>query len=159
MRNNRTWVGAFCTAAGISILSAVCLFPGLLTAWKSFFSAPAADFPPVFTLSSYVRVLLSHPEFHTWFWNSGLMVALIILIHVPVSLLAGYGFSQYTFRGKKLLFFLYIVLMLMPFQATIVPQYLTLSWLGLLDTRAAVQKAPTHVLLFLIGIHPALQFQ
>lgn len=90
------------------------------------------------TLEQYGRALLQNMEFYTGFWNSLLNTALILLINIPVSLLAGYGFSQYRFPGRNALYWLYVVLMLLPFQAVVVPQYIVLQKTGLLGSRWAV---------------------
>lgn len=95
-------------------------------------------------VSQYEKILLDSKEFYTWFWNSACYTALILLIHIPVSILAAYGLSQFRFPGRNVLFFLYMLLMLLPFQATSVPQYLTLDALDILDTgKAVILPAPT----------------
>ena len=72
--------------------------------------------------------------FYVWFWNSAAYTASTLAVSLPVSVLAGYGFSQFSFPGRNFLLGFYVLLMLMPFQATVVSQYLTLNALGLLDT-------------------------
>ena len=76
--------------------------------------------------------------FYVWFWNSAAYTASTLAVSLPVSVLAGYGFSQFSFPGRNFLLGFYVLLMLMPFQATVVSQYLTLNALGLLDTPWAV---------------------
>lgn len=115
-------------------ISVACVLPYISALKGSFLS----DKEGVFSLIQYGQVLLLNRAFYTWFWNSVLMVGGIVCINLPISLMAGYGFSQYRFRGRELMFFLYILLMLMPFQATIVPQYLTLNKLQLINSPAAV---------------------
>lgn len=90
------------------------------------------------TLEQYGRTLFQTEKFMRSFWNSVIYTVVIIAINLPVSLLAAYGFTQFDFRGRKTIFWGYIVLMLMPFQATIVPQYLTLKALNILNTPKAV---------------------
>jgi len=89
-------------------------------------------------LEQYGRALFQTEKFMRGFWNSVIYTVVIIAINLPVSLLAAYGFTQFNFRGRDTIFWAYIVLMLMPFQATIVPQYLTLKALNILDTPRAV---------------------
>lgn len=89
-------------------------------------------------MRQFETLLLFRPEFFRWFWNSVLIVGSVLLFNIPVSLLAGYGFSQFTFPMKKYLYFLYILLMILPFQATMIPQYLTLKFLGIIGTRASL---------------------
>ena len=57
---------------------------------------------------------------------------------VTVSTLAGYGFAKCSFPGKKILFFLLMVLMIMPLQVTLVPNFIILDGLKLLNTYYAL---------------------
>ena len=84
------------------------------------------------SMAQYGQLLLQTPRFFEGFWNSFFYTALILLFNVPLSLAAAYGFSRFRFKGRFPLFWLYILMILLPFQATVVPQYLTLKALGLL---------------------------
>ena len=90
------------------------------------------------TVAAYVELLLDTPQFFTVFWNSCMQVFPIILGHVLLGAPAAWAFAKFHFRGKKILYTLYIVLMLMPFQVTMVSSYLVLNKLGLIDTVWAV---------------------
>lgn len=90
------------------------------------------------TLQAYVELLLDTPQFFTVFWNSCRQVLHIILGHVLLGAPAAWAFAKFHFRGKKILYTLYIVLMLMPFQVTMVSSYLVLNKLRLIDTVWAV---------------------
>lgn len=116
----------------LSLFAILCLVPAVLLFLNSF-----TLFGQV-SLAQYEDILLYRKEFYLWFWNSVGYTAAILVIHLPVSILAAYGFTQYEFRGKKLLMGLYILFMLMPFQATVVSQYITLDAMNLLDTRLAI---------------------
>jgi multiple sugar transport system permease protein len=72
------------------------------------------------------------------FWNSVRLVAPIVIGQVIVGTLAAWGFAQYQFWLKKPLFMAYIALMMMPFQVTLVPSFLVLDRLSLIDTPWAV---------------------
>jgi len=93
------------------------------------------DYP---TLRPYVELLLDSPAFFVMFWNSIKLVIPILIGQILVAVPAAWGFAKYHFKGKKVLFTLYIALMLMPFQVTMVSNYLVLDTLHLLDTRMAV---------------------
>ena len=84
-----------------------------------------------FSLVQYEDILLYTKEFFTWFWNSVLYTAAILALCVPIALLAAFGLTQYRFHGRNALLFLYTLLMLLPFQATVVAQHLLLNTLGL----------------------------
>ena len=95
-------------------------------------------FPRYPTLQSYVRLLLDTPEFFHMFWNSMLEVVPVLAGHLLVAVPAGWAIARYHFAGRKLLYFLYMMLMIMPFQITMVSGYLVLDQLKLLDTHLAV---------------------
>ena len=95
-------------------------------------------FPVYPTLRGYVELLLDTPQFFTVFWNSCKQVFPIILGHIVLGAPAAWAFARFEFRGKKVLYTLYIVLMLMPFQVTMVSSYLVLNKLGFIDTIWAI---------------------
>lgn len=90
------------------------------------------------TLRPYIELLFDSPEFFVMFWNSCRQVFPVIIGQVLIGAAAAWAFARYRFRGKKILFFLYIVLMLMPFQVTMVSSYLVLDGLGLMDSIWAI---------------------
>lgn len=90
------------------------------------------------TLQPFVALLLDAPEFFAMFWNSCAQVFPVVLGQVLIGAPAAWAFARFRFRGKKALFSLYIVLMLMPFQVTMVSSYLVLDGLGLMNTIWAI---------------------
>lgn len=93
------------------------------------------DYP---TFSHFKRLLFFTPQFFVVFWNSVRMTLLILLGQLLAAVPAAWAFAVYRFRGSRLLFRLYVVLMLMPFQVTMLSQYLVLGRLRLMDTQWAV---------------------
>ena len=94
--------------------------------------------PQAPTLQSLVEVLLDSPGFFPMFWNSVAIAAGILLGQLLLALPASWALARFPFVGKKTIMTLYIVLMLMPFQVLMFPQYLVLDDLQLLDTLWAV---------------------
>lgn len=94
--------------------------------------------PNVVTFSQYNTVLIQSPEYLLLFWNSVLLVLPIVIMQVLIAALAAYSFTRWKSRWKEILFFTYIILMLMPFQVTLVPNFLVADFLGILDTRWAI---------------------
>lgn len=90
------------------------------------------------TLEHYSTLLFKTPEFFVLFWNSIKLVALILAGQLLIGVPAAWGFAVYEVRGKNVLFTLYVVLMLLPFQVTMLSSYLALKQMGLLDTHLAV---------------------
>lgn len=90
------------------------------------------------TLGHFTDLLIFTPEFYTVFWNSLLMVGFILVFQLVVAVPSAWAFARFRFRGKKLLFNLYVIFMLMPFQVTMLSQYIVLDRFQLMDTRWAV---------------------
>ena len=93
------------------------------------------DYP---TLEHYKRLLFLSPAFFKLFWNSIGMTAGILLGQLVIAVPAAWAFAVYRFRGKNVLFSLYVILMLLPFQVTMLSKYLVLQDAGLMGTRWAV---------------------
>lgn len=93
------------------------------------------DYP---TLEHYKRLLFFSPAFFRLFWNSVGMTAGILAGQLVVAVPAAWAFAVYRFRGRNVLFSLYVILMLLPFQVTMLSKYLVLQDAGLMDTRWAV---------------------
>lgn len=81
-----------------------------------------------------MELLLDTPNFFTVFWNTCLQSFPQVLGQFLVATPAAWAFSRLRFRGRGVLFLVYIVLMLMPFQVLMAPSYLVFSRLGLMDT-------------------------
>lgn len=90
--------------------------------------------PQYFTLRPYVELLLDSPDFFVMFWNSSRQVFPILLGQIVIGMLAAWAFARFQFRGRRRLFFGYMVLMILPFQVTMVSNYILLSKLSLMDT-------------------------
>ena len=70
--------------------------------------------------------------------NTTVMAALIALGQLLTGLLAGYAFAAWEFRGKSLLYLAFVATWLVPFQVTMLPNYVLLAQLGVLNTIAGV---------------------
>ena len=90
------------------------------------------------TLRTVTELLLDTPQFFVMFWNSAGQVFPQLLGQLLFGAPAAWALSRFKFRGRGALSTLYIVLMLMPFQVTMVPNYLVLNKLGLMDTVWAI---------------------
>lgn len=90
------------------------------------------------TLQPLVQLLLDTPAFFAMFWNGCKLAAPQILGQLLVAAPAAWVFSKLPFPGRKLLYAVYLILMVLPFQITMVPNYLVLDMLGLMDTHLAV---------------------
>ena len=94
--------------------------------------------PDKVSFTQYFTVLLKSPDFLYKFWNSVILVAPIVLAQLAVASVAAYGFTRWRGKIRDTIFFAYVILMLMPYQVTLVPNYLVSDYLGLLNTRWAI---------------------
>lgn len=90
------------------------------------------------TLRHYIRLLMDSPEFFVMFWNSVKLTGAILAGQIIAGTAAAWGFAKYSFPLKKALFTIYILLMMMPFQVTMLSSYLVLNQFRLVDTSLAI---------------------
>ncbi|MDP4094238.1 MAG: carbohydrate ABC transporter permease [Bacillota bacterium] len=90
--------------------------------------------PDIATIRQYYNVLIKKLQFLIMFWNSVKITIPIVFGQVLVGSMAAYAFSKLKFPGRERLFFLYIIVMLMPFQVTLVPNYIISDKLGLINS-------------------------
>ena len=83
------------------------------------------------TLGNVVELLLDSPEFFKMFWNSAKITVFILAGQLIFGMPAAWGMARYDFRGKKMIYTFYIVMMMMPFQVTMLSEYLVLDRLHL----------------------------
>lgn len=94
--------------------------------------------PDMVELSQYSTVLLKSPEYLLKFWNSVILVVPIVVFQIFIALGAAYSFMRFRGRIREIIFFVYVALMLMPYQVTLVPNYLVADWFHILDTRWSI---------------------
>lgn len=94
--------------------------------------------PDRVTLSQYKEGLIMSPEYLLKFWNSVILVLPIVIFQLAVAAVAAYSFTRWRGKLRSGIFFLYVILMLMPYQVTLVPNYLVSDWLGIVNTRWSV---------------------
>jgi multiple sugar transport system permease protein len=94
--------------------------------------------PDMVSFDQYYTLLLKSPEYLLKFWNSVIYVVPITLFQILIASLAAYSFTRFTGKKKTIIFFLYIILMLMPYQVTLVPNYLVSKWTHILNTKWAI---------------------
>ncbi len=94
--------------------------------------------PDKVTFDQYKAVLIQNSDYLMKFWNSVILTVPITVFQMAVAIFTSYGFSRYPNKFKSIIFFAYIILMIMPYQVTLVPNFLVADKLGMLDTRKAV---------------------
>lgn len=94
--------------------------------------------PDAVSFKQYFLVLFNSPDYLLKFWNSVIMVVPIVIFQMAVALFAAYGFTRYRGKLREIIFFAYVILMLTPYQVTLVPNYLVSDALNILNTRWAI---------------------
>lgn len=94
--------------------------------------------PDWLSFGQYAEVLVLTSKFLGMFWNSVALVVPIVAGQAVVASLAAYAFAKLRFFGRDKLFMLYLLAMLMPFQVTLVPNYIVIDKLGLMNHASAI---------------------
>ena len=114
------------------ILAVIAVFPVVYTVFNSFM------FESKFSLQGYANVFLLTPDYLMKFWSSVFISFAIMAGQILISCLGGYGFAKFKFPLKNIIFYFMIILMMMPLQVTLVPNFIVLDWLGLIGTYTAL---------------------
>ncbi|AMM85582.1 carbohydrate ABC transporter permease [Martelella sp. AD-3] len=123
----------------IAVVVAVTMFPFLWMLISSFkklselYTVPPTWIPEAPSWANYTKVLFES-NVPRYFLNSLIISAGSTAIALALAILASYGFARFKFRGKSLAISLIIVGQLLPTAAIIVPLYVVLNWLNLLNT-------------------------
>lgn len=94
--------------------------------------------PKRFTLEQYQKLLFQSPEYLRMFWNSVLLVVPVIIGQYILAPLAAYGLENLRWKYKEALFFMYIIVMLMPTQILLVPNFIVAGWLGIRESYLSI---------------------
>ena len=171
-------VGRFVSALFLVIICALTLLPIILTFLYSFF--PMSEMkaflgtrnnydqtrfmdvllaPSLVSLRQYYDLLIDKPLYLQLFMNSVIYTLLILAGEIFFIPTLAYALSRFRFKGRNALFFMVLMLMLLPFQVTMAPSVLTMRALGLMNTPWAVilplMFAPFYIFLmrqFMVGI-------
>lgn len=99
---------------------------------------PLHFIPDWITLDGFKEVFLLRPHYLMKFWSSMLISVTIVAGQMIIAVLGGYAFSRFRFPCRNIIFFLIILLMMLPLQVTLVPNYIMLDRFGLIGTYVAV---------------------
>jgi multiple sugar transport system permease protein len=96
--------------------------------------AEALHFPPILIphkldFGNYSQALQAAP-FGRFFINSAVVTVVTVVSNVAICALAGYAFARYRFLGRGVLFVVIMSTLMVPFQVTMIPQFIITKWLG-----------------------------
>lgn len=135
--------GRLISAAAMLALAACVIYPLLWMLVSSLkyeydiFRFPPALFAPRYTLEHYVDVWRRLPLLR-FFVNTIVFAGCVSLLSVFLDAMAGYAFARFRFRGRDTLFTLVLITMMVPFQVLMIPLFLEVYKLGLLNTYAGL---------------------
>jgi multiple sugar transport system permease protein/alpha-1,4-digalacturonate transport system permease protein len=101
------------------------------------FEAAARLVPSSVSAANFLAVLRRYPVL-VWVDNSVIIAVVAVVLTVFINLLCGYTFAKFRFPGRDILFFAILGALMVPIQVILVPEFLIVSWLGLLNTHLGV---------------------
>lgn len=96
-----------------------------------------AFIPVGFTLENYARVFARVPMLR-YIWNSIFYILMTLMGSLIINSLCGYALAKFEFRGKKILLAVIISLMVFPFDSIVIPLYIVVNKLNLVNSYAAL---------------------
>ena len=94
--------------------------------------------PQDFTLEQYSNLLFRNPAYLRMFWNSVILVVPIIIGQCVIAPLGAFALENIRWKYKETIYFTYIIVMLMPMQITLVPNFIVAGWLGIQESYLAI---------------------
>jgi multiple sugar transport system permease protein len=126
--------------APVSLLFALPLLWLLLSSFMT--NAQINRFPPTIIPDSLhldgYRYVLRNALFPRWFVNSMIVSVVVVAGNLVFASLAGYAFARMRFRGSNVLLALMLATLVIPFQITMIPTFLLMKDLGLIDSLGAL---------------------
>jgi multiple sugar transport system permease protein len=140
----------------LGALAAAALFPLFYTFVNSFIGAaefgryygglsqgvgrynPLRIIPDWITLEGYREVFINRPHYLMRFWSSMFLSGSILIGQMVVAVLGGYAFARFRFPGRSIMFFVIVLIMMMPLQVTLVPNLIVVEALGINGSYAAL---------------------
>lgn len=101
------------------------------------FRIPPTLIPPVPQWHNYIEIFKVVP-YGRWFLNSVIITVVQTLLYLFIASLAGFTFARLRFPGRDLIFTLYLATLMVPGEVTLIPKFILMKKLGLIDTFAAV---------------------
>lgn len=90
--------------------------------------------PQDFTLDNYRKLFTEAPLFGRWFFNSTIVAVCVTSFNLLFNSMAGYALARIRFPGNQFLFIVILAVLMIPGQITLIPTFLILKHLGLLNT-------------------------
>lgn len=136
LADSACWLGLVAGAA-VMLFPIYWMFATAVRPHAEIFEAIARLVPSSLSWSNFHKVLTRYPVL-TWVNNSVIIAVVAVALTVFINLLCGYTFAKFRFPGRNILFFAILGALMVPIQVILVPEFLIVSWLGLLNTHLGV---------------------
>lgn len=142
-RRLRDRLGQILLATLLSVFGLLMLMPVIWVVLESFevpsdqFRTPPVWIPHTVTLSSY-RTLFAAAPFLENILNSVFITLAVVVGSAAVSVLAAYAFARLEFRGRELIFLIFLAALTIPTQVSAVPEFVVVRYLGLVNSRLSI---------------------
>ncbi|MFS0784039.1 carbohydrate ABC transporter permease [Bacillus sp. 1P06AnD] len=90
------------------------------------------------TLDNFKYIFTKDPLFVKWIFNSFIIAGIGTIVNIIINTMSGYALARLRFPGRNYIFILILVVMMVPAQILLIPNYLIMKSLGLLDTYSAL---------------------
>jgi multiple sugar transport system permease protein len=121
----------------VMLLPFVWMFSTSLKRPPEIFKYPPVWIPSQIAWDNYTKTISAMP-FGRFYLNSLIVTASVTALQILVSSLAAFAFARLRFRGREALFLLYLATLMIPFQVTMIPNFILVRWLGWYDTYQAL---------------------
>ena len=101
------------------------------------FHFPPILWPGTLRLENYANVI-RESEFGRWFWNTTVVTVTIVVSNLVLCTLAAYAFARIRFLGRGVIYFVLLATLMVPLQVVLIPTFLIVKDLGLLDRLGAL---------------------
>ncbi|WP_157277663.1 carbohydrate ABC transporter permease [Paenibacillus taiwanensis] len=145
MLNLRNRISKIVATVLMGILSVLFIFPLLWMVSSAFkFEKDVMRFPiewipsSINVIHNFKAVWMQKVPFGIIYLNSIKVAVIVTLLSLLISTMAAYSFTKLKFRGRNFVFAVLLAMMIIPDQATLIPRFMLIRWMGLYDTHAAL---------------------
>lgn len=140
MKKRKIKIGRFMLYVILILAAVATVYPFLWMISASFkplkeiVSGNMSLLPKEFYLDNYAYILGRSSLFSKWFLNSLFVATVGTIVNVFINTMAGYSLARLRFPGRDRIYFIFLALMMVPGQVLLIPNYLILQKLGMLDS-------------------------
>lgn len=140
LRRGLNLIIAYLLLSGWAVITMVPFLWMISSSLKDFgqiFKFPPNFVPDPIVWENYLQLVTGFP-FMTWVYNSAIVAVSVTIGHVISCSLAAFAFARIPFRGRDRLFLIYLATLMIPFQVTLIPTYVLIKYMGLVDKLLAL---------------------